>query len=128
MATVLHELVTNAAKYGALSVPSGRVSIGWRLPLNGSASERLVLTWRETGGPLVVPPSKAGYGMDVVRSVIPYELGGTVDHVLAPEGARCQMEIPLAQLSALKTYAFHASNDIERTRADLPSRASMMKR
>ena len=71
MAMVLHELVTNAAKHGALSVPSGRVSIRWRLPLNGSASDRLVFTWRETGGPLVVPPSKSGYGMDVVRERYP---------------------------------------------------------
>jgi PAS domain S-box-containing protein len=98
IATVLHELGTNAAKHGALSVPSGRVSIRWRLRRNGSTSDRLILTWRETGGPLVVPPSKSSYGMDVVRSVIPYELGGTVDHVLAPEGAQCQMEIPLARV------------------------------
>ena len=97
---VLHELVTNAAKHGALSASSGRVSIDWRLPLNGSATGRMALTWRETGGPLVLSPSKSGYGMDVVRSVIPYELGGTVDHVLAPEGARCRMEIPLAHLRA----------------------------
>jgi PAS domain S-box-containing protein len=99
MGMVLHELVTNAAKYGALSSPKGRVSISWQLPLNGGANERMILTWRETGGPLVVPPSKSGYGMDVVRDVIPYELGGTVDHVLAPDGARCKMEIPLAHLS-----------------------------
>ena len=98
MAMVLHELVTNAAKYGALSAPSGRVSIRWRLPRNGGATDRLVFTWRETGGPLVIPPSKSGYGMHVVRELIPYELGGTIDHVLAPEGARCKMEIPLAQL------------------------------
>jgi two-component sensor histidine kinase len=98
IATVLHELVTNAAKYGALSVSSGRVSIRWRVHLKGSARDKLVLRWRETGGPLVVPTSKSSYGMDVVRSVIPYELGGTVDHVLAPAGVRCQMEIPLAQL------------------------------
>jgi len=96
---VLHELVTNAAKHGALSVPSGRVSIKWRLPLNGGASNRLILTWQETGGPLIVPPSASSYGMHLVRELIPYELGGTVDHVLAPEGARCQIEIPLAQLS-----------------------------
>jgi two-component sensor histidine kinase len=99
MATVLHELVTNAAKYGALSVPSGRVSIRWRVPLNGSATDKLVLTWRETGGPLVVPPRKSSYGMQVVRELVPYELGGTVDHVLAPEGAQCQLEIPLAHVS-----------------------------
>jgi PAS domain S-box-containing protein len=103
MAMVLHELVTNAAKYGALSDPAGRVSIRWRLPPAGNASDRLVITWRETRGPLVVTPSKSGYGIDVVRSVIPYELGGTVDHVFAPEGVRCQMEIPLAELSDRKT-------------------------
>jgi two-component sensor histidine kinase len=95
---VLHELVTNDAKHGALAVPSGRVSISWRLPLN-SASDRLVLTWQETSGPLVVPPSRFSYGMQVVRDLIPYELGGTIDYVLAPEGARCHMEIPLARLN-----------------------------
>jgi PAS domain S-box-containing protein len=106
MATVLHELVTNAAKHGALSAPSGRVSIRWRLPLNGSADDRLVLTWEETGGPLVVSRSKSSYGMHVVRELIPYELGGTVGHVLAPEGARCQFEIPLAHLSPV--WSSHA--------------------
>jgi PAS domain S-box-containing protein len=124
MATVLHELVTNAAKHGALSTPSGRVSIRWRLPLNGSAGERLVFTWREAGGPLVVPPRKSGYGMQVVRELVPYELGGTVDLLLAPEGVRCQMEIPLARLSGRRSqdngstsaYSSHASDDIARTR------------
>ena len=98
MAMVLHELITNAAKHGALSVPSGRVSVNWRLPPTRGASDRLTLTWRETGGPLVVPPRRSSYGMQVVRDLIPYELGGTIDHVLAPDGARCQMEIPLARL------------------------------
>ena len=105
MAMALHELVTNAAKYGALSTPSGRVSIRWRLPRNGSANDRLVFKWRETGGPLVLSPSKASYGMHVVRELIPYELGGTIDHVLAPEGARCQMEIPLDLLSSGSLHA-----------------------
>jgi PAS domain S-box-containing protein len=101
MGTVLHELVTNAAKHGALSAPSGRVSIRWRrLRLNGSASDRLVFAWQETGGPLIVHSNKSSYGMHVVRELVPYELGGRVDHVLAPEGARCRMEIPLAHLRA----------------------------
>jgi PAS domain S-box-containing protein len=98
MGMVLHELVTNAAKYGALSAPSGRVSIRWHLPLNGDASDRLVIVWRESGGPTVVPPSKSSYGMHVVRELVPYELGGAIEHVLAPEGAQCQMTIPLARL------------------------------
>jgi PAS domain S-box-containing protein len=99
MGMVLHELVTNAAKYGALSAPSGRVSIRWRLPLNGSASERLVFKWQETGGPRILSPSKSSYGMNVVREIIPFELGGTVEYVLSPEGARCQLDIPLTRLS-----------------------------
>ena len=99
MGMVLHELVTNAAKYGALSAPSGRVSIRWHLPVNVSASDRLVFNWRETDGPLVVAPCESSYGMHLVRELIPYELGGTVDYVLSPEGAQCQMDIPLARLS-----------------------------
>jgi two-component sensor histidine kinase len=97
LAMVLHELATNAAKYGALSVPSGRVSIRWRLPHNG-ASDRLVLKWRETGGPAVGASRKSSYGLQVVRELIPYELGGAIDHVLHPDGVRCQMVIPLAKL------------------------------
>ena len=97
MGMVLHELVTNAAKHGALSAPAGRVSIRWRLPVNGSAN-LLVFNWREIGGPAPVSPSKSSYGMNVVRELIPYELGGTVEYVLSPEGAQCQMDIPLAQL------------------------------
>jgi PAS domain S-box-containing protein len=121
MGMVLHELVTNAAKYGALSVPSGRVSIRWRLALTGSASERLVLTWREIGGPLVVAPGKSSYGMNVVRELIPYELGGTVDYVLSPQGAQCQIDIPLDRLSGGGSEdnqgAFRPSNEFGKTRA-----------
>jgi PAS domain S-box-containing protein len=118
MATVLHELVTNAAKYGALSVPSGQVSIRWHVPLNGSVNDKLLFIWRETGGPSVVPPRKPSYGMQVVRELVPYELGGTVEHVLAPEGARCQLEVPLARLGggssqsngATSAYSSYASD------------------
>jgi PAS domain S-box-containing protein len=115
MGMVLHELVTNAAKYGALSAPSKRVSIRWCLSLNGSAGGRLVFTWRETGGPVIVSPSKSSYGMNVVRELIPYELGGTVEYVLCPEGAQCQMDIPLARLgggSPSNHDPFLPTNDI----------------
>ena len=60
MAMVIHELVTNAAKYGALSTQSGHVSVRWYRKLNGSA--QLVLIWQETGGPRVEAPKKSGYG------------------------------------------------------------------
>ena len=58
MAMVLHELVTNAAKHGALSTKSGRVSIRWHWQLNGGARDRLTVEWLEIGGPCVVAPSK----------------------------------------------------------------------
>jgi len=94
LAMVLHELVTNAAKYGALSNSHGRVSVRWRWRPNGSPRSRLALEWHETGGPLVVVPNECGYGMSVVRDLIPYELGGVVDLAFAPEGVRCRLEIP----------------------------------
>jgi two-component sensor histidine kinase len=92
MGMVLHELVTNAAKHGALSTPSGRVSVRWYRKLNGSA--QLILVWQETGGPRVETPKKTGYGTGVIRDLVPYEFGGTVDFSFAPEGVRCRLEIP----------------------------------
>jgi two-component sensor histidine kinase len=99
VAMVLHELATNAAKYGALSNDNGRVSVQWRWQSNGSPGGKLVIEWRETGGPQVAPPSGTGYGTSVIRDLIPYELGGRVDFVLAPEGVRCRLEIPAKWLS-----------------------------
>jgi PAS domain S-box-containing protein len=99
VAMVLHELATNAAKYGALSSDHGRVFVRWRYQANGAADGKIVIEWRETGGPPVLPASGSGYGTSVIRDLIPYELGGSVDFVLAPEGARCRLEIPAGWLS-----------------------------
>jgi PAS domain S-box-containing protein len=93
VAMVLHELATNATKYGALSNGHGRISVRWRQPALGRAAG-LVLEWRETGAARRVPPNAAGYGMSVIRDLIPYELGGTVDYELTGEGAQCRLEIP----------------------------------
>jgi two-component sensor histidine kinase len=95
VAMVLHELTTNAAKYGALSGREGRVSVRWYWPTNGNAPDRLVLEWRETGGPSIPVPSRSGYGTSVIRDLVPYELGGTADLEFAPEGLRCRLGIPL---------------------------------
>jgi two-component sensor histidine kinase len=95
MAMVMHELVTNAAKYGALSNSHGRVSVRWKRPLNGSTPRRLALEWQETGGPPVAPPTRQGYGTSVICDLIPYELGGRVDLDYATGGVRCKIEIPL---------------------------------
>jgi len=94
LAMVLHELTTNAAKYGALSNGHGRVVVRWRRPSRGPSRGKLVLEWRETGGPPVVAPKTTGYGTSVIRNLVPYELGGTVDYELVPDGIRCKIEIP----------------------------------
>jgi PAS domain S-box-containing protein len=109
VATVLHELVTNATKYGALSTPHGRVSVRWDWLPNGSARQPLVLQWQEIGGPAIVAARKAGYGTSVICDLIPYELGGTVDLVLASEGVRCRLEIPGDWLSSGNRRSRHGN-------------------
>jgi PAS domain S-box-containing protein len=94
MAMVLHELATNAAKYGALSTNNGRVSIRWDRHLNGHPRSHLVFKWQEIGGPRVAALGKSSYGTSTIRELIPYEFGGTVDLVLAPDGVQCRLELP----------------------------------
>jgi two-component sensor histidine kinase len=93
IAIVLHELVTNASKYGALSAQGGHITVRWRCQPNERA-DALLLQWIESGGPAVVVPTQTGYGTRCIRSLIPYELGGAVDLVFDPEGVRCSIEVP----------------------------------
>ena len=93
MAMVLHELATNAAKYGALTTKKGRVLIRWDRRLNGHPP-RLVLEWQEIGGPPVIAPGNPSYGTSTIRDLIPYEFGGTADLVFAPKGVQCRLELP----------------------------------
>jgi PAS domain S-box-containing protein len=95
LAMVIHELVTNAAKYGALSTPSGSVSLDWDQMPGADGTPRLLMTWHETGGPPVVAPSRSGYGTSLIRDLIPHELGGKVELELAPAGVSCRIEVPL---------------------------------
>src|SRR5262249_35839924 len=92
MAMVLHEIVTNAAKYGALSATGGHVSVSWTHGPNEHARSQLCVHWEEQGGPIVVPQVRSGYGTSVIRDMIPYSLRGTVDLVHAPDGVRCKLE------------------------------------
>lgn len=93
---VLHELGTNAAKYGALSIPGGRLLVSWDCVTN-EKERNLVFVWRELGGPPAPSKIKASYGTNLIRNLIPHELGGTVDFVFAAEGVNCRIEIPLRQ-------------------------------
>jgi two-component sensor histidine kinase len=89
LAMVLHELSTNAAKYGAFTKATGRLSLRW-----STDDYRLAIVWQEGDGPPVIPPSQYGYGTSLIRELIPFELGGHVDLAFAADGVRCQLEIP----------------------------------
>jgi PAS domain S-box-containing protein len=91
IAIVLHELVTNASKYGALSTPLGRITVRWDWR---GAKEGLSLEWTEANGPAVAVPSQTGYGIRAIRKLIPHELGGTVDLTFEISGLHCRIELP----------------------------------
>jgi PAS domain S-box-containing protein len=94
MGMVLHELVTNAAKYGAFSVPNGSVVVSWDRKPNGHTAN-LVFAWREFGGPPRAVETKSGYGTRLIRELVPYELGGMVDLEFAAAGVNYRIEFPL---------------------------------
>jgi PAS domain S-box-containing protein len=95
VAMVLQELVTNAVKYGSLSTPYGKVSVIWDRRDGTDQKTRVAIAWRETDGPPTMIPRDYSYGANLIRGLIPHELGGAVDLVFAPEGLRCDIEIPV---------------------------------
>ncbi|TGQ63502.1 PAS domain S-box protein [Mesorhizobium sp. M00.F.Ca.ET.186.01.1.1] len=94
IAMTLHELSTNAVKYGALSMENGYVEIGWRIEGEG-ASRRLVLRWQESGGPPVAKPSHKGFGSRLIERALASELGGEVRVDYASTGVMCTIIAPL---------------------------------
>jgi PAS domain S-box-containing protein len=95
LAMALHELGTNAAKYGALSVEGGRVSIAWRIE-----DDRLRLEWRESGGPAVEPPASRGFGSRLIERGLEADLGGRAALIFDPAGLVCEIEASLAAIHA----------------------------
>ena len=94
----LHELATNAAKYGALSVPGGNVSISWRrMPAN--EAHGVEICWNEEGGPKVKQPRQRGFGSMVIEQNLTRALDAEVTLNFAPGGLRCRIVIPVTQLS-----------------------------
>nr|WP_307354285.1 HWE histidine kinase domain-containing protein [Azospirillum picis] len=97
-----HELATNAAKYGALSTGSGRIDLNWNLvrqPLesrNAPERDALVLHWRESGGPPVVPPTRRGFGSRLIERGLSHELEGEVSLAFDATGVQCRLVIPLS--------------------------------
>lgn len=91
----LHELATNASKYGALSVPGGKVAVHWELANRGER-QRFRMTWREAGGPMVTEPKRWGFGRQVIQQLTAQALSGKVTHQFAPDGVRWTLDIPAA--------------------------------
>jgi PAS domain S-box-containing protein len=89
----LHELATNAVKYGALSVPEGRVQVTWRhVPPDDNVLE---LVWQETGGPPVTPPERTGLGMRLIEEQLAHEFDGRTTMDFAPEGLACTIRLTI---------------------------------
>lgn len=92
----LHELCTNAVKYGALSVEAGHVEVTWRV-IPSMQGLMLSVVWREVGGPLVAPPTRKGFGSRLIERGLASELGGEVRIVYDPAGVVCTIDAPLNQ-------------------------------
>jgi two-component sensor histidine kinase len=93
----LHELATNASKYGALSVPEGRVTLYWKL-IGSGATQSLRMAWREFGGPAVTEPKRWGFGRQVIARITAQSLEATVKHEFRPDGVRWTLDIPAASV------------------------------
>jgi two-component sensor histidine kinase len=97
LAMAFHELTTNAAKYGALSVAGGRIEIRWQPVCGESDSGPLLrIDWIEQGGPAVAEPQQRGFGSKLIEGSIAAELGGRARLAFEPTGLRCEIVIPLA--------------------------------
>ena len=90
---IFHELATNAAKYGALSSPEGRVTVDWSIA--NQTDRRLTLKWTEIGGPAVSQPERRGFGSRMIERNVRHDLAGEVELRYAPEGLCVTLSIPL---------------------------------
>jgi two-component system CheB/CheR fusion protein len=94
LAMALHELATNAAKYGALSNDVGQVTVDWQVA-DSAEHPRLLLKWAEAGGPTVKPPTRRGFGSQLIENILTHELEARVQREFKEDGIRCTIELPL---------------------------------
>ncbi|MCI4646132.1 MAG: PAS domain S-box protein [Hyphomonadaceae bacterium] len=93
---VLHEMATNAAKYGALSTPKGKVHISWGDSLGDDGIKCIEIIWKESGGPPVMPPKKRGFGSLLIEQSLSHGLGGTTSISYAQSGLDARFRLPLS--------------------------------
>jgi two-component sensor histidine kinase len=96
LSMVLHELATNAAKFGALSAAAGRLSVTWSA-IQDQSGQRLKFDWNESDRPSVSSPTRKGFGSKLIERSIKQDLGGTVEIVFDPAGLRYSCEMPLSR-------------------------------
>lgn len=97
VAMALHELATNAAKYGALSVPAGRIDVTWA----EAADDTVTIRWRESGGPPVAPPTRRGLGATMLQRALTGPIGGRTTLDWRAEGLVCDLELPRSAAASL---------------------------
>jgi two-component sensor histidine kinase len=97
LSMALHELTTNAAKYGALSGRRGDIDISWRLA--GSLNQVVELTWQEHDGPAVKRAKSPGFGTKLIQRVVSHDLDGTTQFDFDPAGVRVSVKFPVRGLS-----------------------------
>ena len=95
VALVIHELMTNSAKYGSLSVPEGRLDVSWRLSVMGDC----VVTWQESDGPPVASPTRIGFGSKLVQTTMAYDMGGSARVDYDPRGVTAELVIPARHIA-----------------------------
>ncbi len=92
----VHELATNAVKHGALSIPAGRVDVGWQVE-QADGLRTLRLEWIESGGPPVTPPAHRGFGMTLIERSLPHDLNGAVTIDFNPGGVHASLRATLPE-------------------------------
>jgi two-component sensor histidine kinase len=103
----VHELATNAAKYGALSRPSGWVSMAWTVSEDG----QFRLHWQERGGPVVSAPTRKGFGTRLIERNLAQALGAQVHLTYEPAGVVCTIQAPLDEITATSEYLIKPGTD-----------------
>ena len=122
VALVVHELATNAAKYGALSVPDGRIAVSWDVQRLGDEA-RLRIVWQETGGPRVNPPRRRGFGSTMIENALRADPGSEARLEFAPAGVRCVITLRMDDVLPGRRIAPAAAALVDRALPPAPPNA-----
>lgn len=110
----IHELLSNAVRYGALAIGNGRLKVSWNVT-DSSVAGKLTISWQETlPSANLVPPAHRGFGSELIEGVVPYQFGGTAQLKFRPEGLLCTIELPLSDNVRLAQQEYQVAELRER--------------